>query len=200
MELNELLANPQKYAFDREAREIIKRMDAQERIDLYTELCGDTVACMVVSETSDYWKDRFAAILSEYVDVCELFRDKGEVDKGEVKEPQKGVEKQQNTVFAIPQYLKTDRMERILKALESTEGYDGKPVIDRSCTPWVVSSMPDWGHVAVLSISKIGARMRWADWGKMIGKDKESLKKAYYKSDKNTKSKKRIENVINYIT
>lgn len=196
MEMNELLANPQKYAFDKEAREIIKRMDAQERIDLYTELCGDTVACMVVNETSDYWKDRFAAILSEYVDVCALLG----IDKDELKEPQKGVEKQRNTVFAIPQYLKTDRMERLLKALERTEGYDGKPVIDRSCTPWVVSSMPDWGHVAVLSISKIGARMRWADWGNVIGKDKESLKKAYYKSDKNTKSKKNIESAINSIT
>ena len=195
MEMNELLANPQKYAFDKEAREIIKRMDAQERIDLYTELCGDTVACMVVSETSDYCKDRFAAILSEYVDVCALLG----IDKGELKEPQKGVEKQQNTVFAIPQYLKTDRIERILKALERTEGYDGKPVLDRSCTPWVVSSLPDWGHVAK-TICKRGLKVCWDDWGKMIGKDKESLKKAYYKSDKETKSKKKIESVINYIT
>ncbi len=195
MELSELFANPQKYVFEYEARKIIEKMDAQERIDLYTKISEEAVACMVVNETPDYWKDRFAAILSEYVDVCALYG----IDKGEVKETQKGVEKQRNTVFAIPQYLKIDLMEKILKALERTEGYDGKPVIDRSCTPWVVSSMPDWGHVAKTICRKTGLRVFWDDWGKMIGKDKESLKKAYYKSDKETKSKKRIESVINSI-
>ena len=50
--------------------------------------------------------------------------------------------------FTIPQCLQSEQAEKMLSALEKTTGYKGNSVLDRSVTPWRVSSQPDWGYVA----------------------------------------------------
>lgn len=42
----------------------------------------------------------------------------------------------ENNTFSIPQYLQSDKAQKMLKALEETNGYNDKPVLDRSNTPW----------------------------------------------------------------
>lgn len=98
--------------------------------------------------------------------------------------------------FAVPQYLTENKGEEALKTLEATTGYGNKPVLDRSKTPWVVSSMSDWGKAAQIITQKLSVEMRWADWANLIGKKAESLRGAYNKS-KNTESQTRISNALN---
>lgn len=104
--------------------------------------------------------------------------------------------KQSADNFAIPQYLTENKGDEALKILEDTTGYGNKPVLDRSKTPWVISSMSDWGKAAQIITQKLSVEIRWADWANLIGKKAESLRGAYNKS-KNTESQTRISNALN---
>lgn len=105
----------------------------------------------------------------------------------------------QPPAFEIPQYLQSDKAQKMLKALEETNGYNDKPVLDRSNTPWGYSSQPDWGFAAKTIVEKLGVTMRWKDWAGLIGKDSKKLQKAYNKSSQSTDSKNKITNALKSI-
>lgn len=114
-----------------------------------------------------------------------------------VLESQQPAEPADNT-FSIPQYLLSNNAQKMLKALEETKGYKDKPVLDRTCIPWAVSSMPDWGKAAQIMQSKLEFNMCWEDWGKLIGKKGSALKKAYNKAG-TTASQGRINTALNQL-
>ena len=106
-------------------------------------------------------------------------------------EPTTGTDTDQQQAFDVPQYLTEKRAEKMLRKLESTRGYHNRYVLDRTQTPWVVSSMPDWGKVAQIMQEKLSVEMYWDDWGKLIGKTGKALQRALYKS-RDTESQSRI--------
>lgn len=105
----------------------------------------------------------------------------------------------ENNTFSIPQYLQSYKAQKMLKALEETNGYNDKPVLDRSNTPWGYSSQPDWGFAAKTIVEKLGVTMHWKDWAGLIGKDPKKLQKAYNKSSQSTDSKNKITNALKSI-
>ena len=111
-------------------------------------------------------------------------------------EPTTGTDTDQQQAFEVPKYLTETQAEKMLLALEGTLGYSNRKVLDRTQTPWVVSSMPDWGKVAQIIQEKLSVEMYWDDWGKLIGKTGKALQKAYYKS-RGTNSQTRIFEVLN---
>ena len=111
-------------------------------------------------------------------------------------EPTTGTDTDQQQAFEVPEYLTETKAEKMLLALEGTLGYSNRKVLDRTQTPWVVSSMPDWGKVAQIMQEKLSVEMYWDDWGKLIGKTGKALQKAYYKS-RGTDSQTRIFEVLN---
>lgn len=111
-------------------------------------------------------------------------------------EPTTGTDTDQQQAFEVPKYLTETKAEKMLLALEGTQGYSNRKVLDRTQTPWVVSSMPDWGKVAQIMQEKLSVKMYWDDWGKLIGKTGKALQKAYYKS-RGTDSQTRIFEVLN---
>ena len=110
-------------------------------------------------------------------------------------EPTETVELANNT-FSIPQYLTESKAEQMLRKLEKTQGFSNKKVLDRTVTPWVVSSMPDWGKAAQIIQGKLSVNMCWDDWAKLIGKTGKALKRAANKSTC-TKSQDRIITALN---
>jgi hypothetical protein len=111
-------------------------------------------------------------------------------------EPTTGTDTDQQQAFEVPEYLTETKAEKMLLALEGTLGYRNRKVLDRTQTPWAVSSMPDWGKVAQIMQEKLSVEMYWDDWGKLIGKTGKALQKAYYKS-RGTDSQTRIFEVLN---
>lgn len=111
-------------------------------------------------------------------------------------EPTTGTDTDQQQAFEVPKYLTETKAEKMLLALEDTPGYCNRKVLDRTQTPWVVSSMPDWGKVAQIMQEELSVKMYWDDWGKLIGKTGKALQKAYYKS-RGTNSQTRIFEVLN---
>lgn len=85
--------------------------------------------------------------------------------------------------FTIPQCLQSEQAEKMLSALEKTTGYKGLPVLDRSVTPWRVSSQTDWGYVAEeltkrLNLTDSG-KIEWQMWADLAGKERNRLRNAY---------------------
>lgn len=111
-------------------------------------------------------------------------------------EPTTGTDTDQQQAFEVPKYLTETKAEKMLLALENTLGYRNRKVLDRTQTPWVVSSLPDWGKAAQVIKQELGVDMSWDDWGKLIGKKGEALRNAYNKSGK-TESQDRIQFVLN---
>lgn len=111
-------------------------------------------------------------------------------------EPTTGTDTDQQQAFEVPEYLTETKAEKMLLALEGTLGYRNRKVLDRTQTPWAVSSMPDWGKAAQIMQEKLSVDMYWDDWGKLIGKTGKALQKAYYKS-RGTDSQTRILEVLN---
>lgn len=88
--------------------------------------------------------------------------------------------------FGIPDSLTTEKAEIMLKALEGCKGYSDTPVLDRSNTPWKVSSHPDWGYVAEqltrrLELTEDG-KIKWQMWANLIGVSRNTLRNAYRSS------------------
>jgi len=85
--------------------------------------------------------------------------------------------------FTIPQCLQSEQAEKMLSALEKTTGYKGNSVLDRSVTPWRVSSQPDWGYVAEELTKRLNltdnGKIDWQMWADLAGKDRERLRNAY---------------------
>lgn len=102
----------------------------------------------------------------------------------------------QPPAFEIPRYLTESKAEQMLQELEKTQGYGNKKVLDRTATPWVVSSMPDWGKAAQIIQDKLSFDMCWDDWAKLIGKTGTALKRATNKSTC-TRSQNRISSALN---
>ena len=70
-----------------------------------------------------------------------------------------------------------------IRASGKTTGYKGLPVLDRSVTPWRVSSQTDWGYVAEeltkrLNLTDSG-KIEWQMWADLAGKERERLRNAY---------------------
>lgn len=111
-------------------------------------------------------------------------------------EPIAGAGAGQPQPFEIPQYLTEDKAEKMLQELEKTQGYGNKKVLDRTATPWVISSMPDWGKAAQIIQEKLSVYMCWNDWARLIGKTGKALKRAANKSTC-TQSQERITKALN---
>lgn len=102
----------------------------------------------------------------------------------------------QPPAFEIPQYLTESKAEQMLQELEKTQGYGNKKVLDRTVTPWVVSSMPDWGKAAQIIQGELSVDMCWNDWARLIGKTGKAIKRAANKSTC-TQSQERITKALN---
>ena len=155
------------------------------------------------SKASEDYAKRVSALLDYWQKIESRYRQhtpssRTDQPPAEPTEPTETVELANNT-FSIPRYLQADRAENMLKALEDVTGYDNKPVLDRSKTPWGYSSQPDWGHAAKKIVEKLGITMRWEDWGNLIGTDGKKLQKAYNNSSQSSDSKNRITNAIKSI-
>jgi hypothetical protein len=157
----------------------------------------------IESKVSEDYAKRVSALLDYWQKIESRYRQhtpSSRTDQPPVEptEPTETVDLANNT-FSIPRYLQADRAENMLKALEDVTGYDNKPVLDRSKTPWGYSSQPDWGHAAKKIVEKLGITMHWEDWGNLIGTDGKKLQKAYNNSSQSSDSKNRITNAIKSI-
>ena len=99
--------------------------------------------------------------------------------------------------FEIPDYLQTERAEKILQAIEWLTGRNGQHVLDRSCTPWGFSTYTDWGEVGESLCKKLGLSMNWQDWANLVGVNKNALKSAYHKRTNRTSTGIKIAQAIN---
>lgn len=82
--------------------------------------------------------------------------------------------------FEVPECIRTDEAEKMLKTLESVRGYKGKEVLNRSTTPWNVSAKSDWAYVAqeLTKRLKLADRVDWQMWANLIGTPRNTLRNA----------------------
>ncbi len=82
--------------------------------------------------------------------------------------------------FKVPECIRIDKAEKMLKKLESVRGYKGKEVLNRSTTPWDVSAKSDWAYVAqeLTKRLKLADRVDWQMWANLIGTPRNTLRNA----------------------
>ena len=82
--------------------------------------------------------------------------------------------------FSVPESLQTAEAEKMLKAIESVNGYKGIVVLNRDTTPWSVSAKTDWAYVAqeLTKRLKLADRVDWQMWANLIGTPRNTLRNA----------------------